>query len=301
MIKKLFSNIATVLGIIIIYTTVWTIDNFGHASIDEILFTISSPIKGFDYNLAFSYLYFILLLCFLYELIFILLFRIKKYEFKKIYLLISIGVFIFGCYYLECNFNVVNYLSVSYTQTDIYSKESSYDPAIYVNPEEVKITGEKTNNLIFIYLESIENTFADIKNGGINEINFIPELTDLAKDNVSFSNTSLLGGPFNTSGSTWTIGSMVCQMGGLPLKNLIGNNMSEYDYFILVESRDANAFFGHYYTEYKGLIPGECSIGTTYIYFFPGNGNGYIYQNNLVSQLEYTIYSAFEEVGFGYY
>lgn len=77
--------------------------------------------------------------------------------------------------------------------------------------------------------------------------------------------------------------------------------LSEYDYFILVESQDANAFFGHYYTEYKGLIPGECSIGTTYIYFFPGNGNGYIFQNNLVSQLEYTIYSAFEEVDFGYY
>lgn len=30
---------------------------------------------------------------------------------------------------------------------------------IYQNPEDVKISGDNTNNLIYIYLESFENTF----------------------------------------------------------------------------------------------------------------------------------------------
>lgn len=77
--------------------------------------------------------------------------------------------------------------------------------------------------------------------------------------------------------------------------------LSTYDYFMLVESQDANTFFGHYYTDYNGGIPGECNIANSYIYFFPGSVNGYLYNNGLVQQLQYTIYSAFEEVDYGYY
>ena len=65
---------------------------------------------------------------------------------------------------------------------------------IYQNPKDVKISGDNTNNLIYIYLESFENTFLDTENGGIKNVNCLPELTELAKQNTNFSNTDQLGG-----------------------------------------------------------------------------------------------------------
>ena len=58
----------------------------------------------------------------------------------------------------------------------------------YVNPETVKLTfPEKKRNLIYIFLESMEMTYADKENGGGFEENCIPELTKLSEENENFS------------------------------------------------------------------------------------------------------------------
>ena len=45
-----------------------------------------------------------------------------------------------------------------------------------------------------IILESMESTYADKENGGAYDINYMPELTDLAKKNINFSSNNLVGG-----------------------------------------------------------------------------------------------------------
>lgn len=87
----------------------------------------------------------------------------------------------------------------------------------YVNPNDVSITASgKTKNLIYIYVESLENTYASTEDGGFQEINYIPRLTKLASDNVSFSNNDKLGGFTPTYGSTWTMAAIFSTTSGVP-------------------------------------------------------------------------------------
>ena len=68
-------------------------------------------------------------------------------------------------------------------------------------------------------LESMETSYLSKELGGAMEENLIPELYDLASENLCFSNTrEKVGGFYTTKGATWTIGSMVAQTAGIPLK-----------------------------------------------------------------------------------
>lgn len=96
----------------------------------------------------------------------------------------------------------------------------------YVDPATTQIrfsTGQK-RNLINIYLESAETTFQDVQNGGDAVINYIPELTRLACEHTSFSQSDLIQGAAVTPGANWTIGALVAQTSGLPLKLSIDGN-----------------------------------------------------------------------------
>ena len=54
------------------------------------------------------------------------------------------------------------------------------------------------------------------REGGQPVDNYIPRLTELAEDNISFSDGDLLGGWQKTDGDGWTMGSLFTQMGGIP-------------------------------------------------------------------------------------
>ena len=98
-------------------------------------------------------------------------------------------------------------------------QESELIQKSYVDPRSVSITfPEKRRNLIYIYLESMESTYASKDAGGEFDENYIPELTDLARNNVSFSNSDKLGGAYTVTGSTWTMAAIFAQTLGLPLK-----------------------------------------------------------------------------------
>ena len=62
----------------------------------------------------------------------------------------------------------------------------------YVDPMSVNLEFPKEKrNLIYIFLESMETTYFSKEEGGALEYNIIPELYDLAEENISFSNISL--------------------------------------------------------------------------------------------------------------
>lgn len=111
---------------------------------------------------------------------------------------------------------------------------SDYIEQHYVDPDEVQLTfPENKRNLIYIFLESMENTFADPGSCSTVEDNYIPELTRLAQENVSFSHNTGLGGAQSLEGTTWTAAAMVAQTSGVTIKvPLTGDDYGEEEYYM---------------------------------------------------------------------
>ena len=66
---------------------------------------------------------------------------------------------------------------------------SEFFEEYYVNPSEVNVSFEgKKRNLIYIFVESLESSNASSANGGLFEESYIPNLEQLALDNINFSN-----------------------------------------------------------------------------------------------------------------
>jgi phosphoglycerol transferase len=103
-------------------------------------------------------------------------------------------------------------------RTEIYSK-------YYINPDKIKFKfPEKKRNLIIIFLESMESSYLSKKEGGLFDENLIPELTQLAKENINFSNSNNIGGSLQIKGVGWTIGALVGYLSGIPLSIPIQGN-----------------------------------------------------------------------------
>ena len=111
---------------------------------------------------------------------------------------------------------------------------SDFVDTYYVDPAEASITfPEEKRNLIYIFLESMETTYADTEDGGAFEDNYIPHLTELAQDNEDFSGSDTdLNGGYAMPYTTWTAGALFGQTSGLPLSIPIdGNSMDTQDSF----------------------------------------------------------------------
>lgn len=157
--------------------------------------------------------------------------------------LLLVSLFL-SCLYTNSRYDIYGYINQKSQTTSIYNKSKKTkkkvkkeeyqgdSTIVYQNPKEINISGSDTNNLIYIYLESIENTFLDTAHGGVKAINCMPELTELALNNTSFSNNELLGGAIPFTGTTWTIASMTSQFTGLPLKVEVANDMDKQNQFM---------------------------------------------------------------------
>ncbi len=113
------------------------------------------------------------------------------------------AVFLAGsCFYLNSVYDVTGYLADKAGKTMLYEQ-------YYVDPREVAVTSaEGGKNLIYIYLESMETTYASVAAGGRQETNYIPNLTRLAEENVSFSDSDRLGGFHCDSGTGITMAAI---------------------------------------------------------------------------------------------
>lgn len=137
----------------------------------------------------------------------------ERKNYRIISTVLAIGVFIGGCTFGIVEFELVKIVKM-------YAFENKFIEENFVDPRDVNMQfPEKKRNLIHIYLESMENSYASTDMGGYMDENLIKPLTDLAKEGVSFSHLDEgLGGPIATVGCTWSVASMVNMMGGIPMK-----------------------------------------------------------------------------------
>lgn len=142
---------------------------------------------------------------------------------KKIKIFIYPGIVVILCILLvqkSVQVGLHNYLANIIDSSTIFEEE-------YVEPKKINIKFKTKQNLIYIYLESMETTYADKENGGEKENNYIPNLTQLANNNISFSHSNKLGGMFSVYGADWTMGALLGSTSGIPYKLPIGHNSAQ--------------------------------------------------------------------------
>lgn len=129
---------------------------------------------------------------------------------------------IFGCVFLFFSgialYGKVKELGIDTYIVSIMDKSTIFEE-YYVSPEDVEIVfPEEKRNLICIYLESMETTYASKELGGGKVDNYIPELTNLAEQYVNISNTDQFGGGYSCSLTGWTMAALLGSTSGVPYK-----------------------------------------------------------------------------------
>ena len=118
-----------------------------------------------------------------------------------------------GLFYFGHSFALVDYLR-TYYGPDLFSQE-------YVDPAQVTIGGNRPTNLVVIYVESLENTYADPARFGRD---LLARLNALKPQGISF------GAYQEVLGAHFTIAGIVSTQCGIPLRSLAmfrGNEQGE--------------------------------------------------------------------------
>ena len=215
------ASVLMALGFVCLFAALWFLRVFGDIGFDAILYTLSSSMGGVQSDLLISYLLGGLVPAVVAIIAAALLLFILPRSRNRFRRGLSMGlalVLALGC----TGFSAVavgldDYIHDMLVPTPLFEDE-------YVDPNTVSISfPEKKRNLVYIYLESMEASYLSKELGGAMEDNLIPELYELALEGTNFSSTDGVGGFHETSGAAWTVGSMVAQTGGVPLKTPSGN------------------------------------------------------------------------------
>lgn len=211
----------------------WVLKTWNNLSMEELIFHIQAPLEGTNEGMVKEYILSCGIISIVVFIVLIAAFVILRKK-RNIYYSTMMSVLLVSILStVLCLRHIWNELDIS----SYRSNQSTYSTFIddnYVNPKDVSIQfPEKKRNLIYIYLESIENTYADKESGGAFDENVIPELTELSNKYENFSGDhETLNGGYSMTGTTWTIGAMFGQTSGLPLTIPIErNNMSSQETF----------------------------------------------------------------------
>lgn len=106
-------------------------------------------------------------------------------------------------------YGVTDYVGAKLVSSTLYEDH-------YEDPQGVAITPpDQRPNLLYIYMESMETTYGSASQGGALDQSLIPNLTRLARENVSFSQTDKpLGGFYSGTGTSWTMAALYATSSG---------------------------------------------------------------------------------------
>ena len=233
-VKIVAAIVITLLANMLFFLMIWILDRYDDVQFDQILYQIKSPIAGTGGGLVGNALLRTVGLGALTGtveiLIYLLLAGVFKDKFSKFkgyvkysatrvarffkkrfmpmsaaLLVASIFIFIFR---LGMHSFIINQID-----------DSDFLETHYVDPDKTKLTfPEQKRNLIYIFLESMEATYADTSAGGNVSHDLIPELSELANNNISFAGNNGISGAYTYTGTTWTAAAMVTQSSGVPIK-----------------------------------------------------------------------------------
>lgn len=217
------------LALLVKYLVEWVKVTCGDVTFSTILLQLTSPIKGTDSGIIHSIiqtavlppviLTVMVVLCYIFfkrELYTLKIFSQKKIpRWSKIIIELCVAVILLHTIHVQgSEIGMWEYLRNSREVSTFYED-------YYVDPDNTTVTfPDKKNNLIYIFMESMESSYTDKAEGGTMDVNYIPNLTKLAKENVQFSDKAdkKMGGPVCLEGTAYTAGGLVAQTSAINLK-----------------------------------------------------------------------------------
>ena len=218
-------------GNLVFFLTVWMANKYDHVYIDQFIYQMKAPATGAERTLLGSGVVrvgvfgILLTVAEIYAYLLCSGFFKNKFRDAAKYLkicssgfcrfisrkavTITSWILLFSLGYFVISLDVVKYIEYQYADSQLIQRE-------YVDPFSVELEfPEEKRNLIFIFLESMETTYAEPEAGGPITENVIVELSELGDEYINFSNDDNLGGALTYTGTTWTAAAMVTQTSGL--------------------------------------------------------------------------------------
>lgn len=232
---RILSLVFFTLGSLAIVATIWAKQTFGDITADQMLINLKSPTEGTSMDIYLTVVDGPLLsLAVLLSFFCMLLFSTKKLIYiakskeitilscfakRIIALVLSVCVLVGGITFGVQRFGLHKLISS-------YIHASSFIEDNYADPDNVNMEFPETKrNLIFLYLESVENTFFSKELGGALDVNVMPDYVELSKEGYSFSHLpDKFGGPAWSTGAGWSVAAMVNMFTGMPMKVPYGPN-----------------------------------------------------------------------------
>lgn len=223
------TGILLFVAVLALLSAIWYINMYGNIGFSAIVFTLTTNNESVEKGIIVSYLLKALLpTVIIYVLTMILIWwkpkktvlikDIKKNKSYKLFPLSNkaaslVSVFLIVALLLSAAFTV----SLPQYVVSVLNKTRFYEYE-YIEPDNVEIKfPEEKRNVVYILLESMETSFFDVDVGGGLEYNVIPELYQMASENINFSHSLDIGGWPVVTNATWTIASIVSQTSGVPL------------------------------------------------------------------------------------
>ena len=195
----------------------WALNTFPLRDANVVMLTLQEPFDDFAYSMIKQYLsttipQALIITAVLTIFLYALFSNTKKrLIFISAYFAATIALFV-------SDIPASEYIHILKNEPKKSASYSKFFVKNYVNPDSVKITApEQKRNLILIYIESMETTFSDKAHGGNQDTNLIPEITQLAQQNINFGkNKNHIGGGIDSYGSGATFAAMLSRSLGIP-------------------------------------------------------------------------------------
>lgn len=233
-----FVNVFFFIAVLLLVSEIWLFNTWESLSIDEIMYHLSTTLEGTNPDMIWQYIFGYGIWAVVIAVIFVVGLFVLRDKKRKIYkvtsvgiMLLSAGMLLFVAFDMNAKLQLFDYVAQQFGA----DSKIDYIGDHYVDPNKVALKfPEKKRNLIYIYLESMEMSYADKSVGGAFDENYIPELTELALENECFNgHGKKLNGGLSLPGTTWTMGALFGQSTSLPLKISIGANRmnTQEDFF----------------------------------------------------------------------
>lgn len=286
---------------VVIHSVTWFVNNFNGLSFAEIVFHLKVPLRGTGSSMLENYYNDLIkkgsIVFFIFIGISIIAYVIRKTNFYC-YILRMASIFLLFCFVFQCQTGLKAVGFYVYVKDQL--QNSTFIEENYVDTDKtLLIFPEQKRNWIYIYMESMESTYMSLEVGGGKEINLVPELTQLAEENINFSESDMLGGGYVAVNAGWTVGGMVAQTSGLPLNVPIeGNSYGEYSEFLpgVVSLGDILEKEGY---NQELMVGSDVSFGGRDLYFIQ-HGNYKLWDYNTAGALgkipeDYYVWWGFED------
>ena len=213
------------IGYMLISSANWVVRKFGEVTYEQILFHLNMPfssetrmmlsfLKNTVMTAAIIVLVLLLIFCCKYKFHIKIIDKFREFVYKKRNMLSYIWL-VFCVVFVFFKMNIWTMITLHKYK----SETSNFYEENYIIPQDVKIMfPNQKRNLILLFAESFEATYAKTPNHNYFGSDLIPNIHKLANENISFSDNDYIGGSYEIDGTQWTQAGLFAQTCGAPIQ-----------------------------------------------------------------------------------